>query len=117
MKDYDDKWGNIYGGSFVDDLKKLGRKAHSAVSSAVPYVKKALPYVEKGLEMALPLLAAGAGITERQAQGIIDKYGYDVGMEMLKDKKRLKGRGVVGGKKKGGAIAGKSAMRKQLSLY
>lgn len=122
---------NVYGGAFKDTLKKYGHKAlqygKKAIDfgkSAAPYVEKALPYVEKGIEMALPLLAAGAGISEMEAKGILAEYGPDEGIKVLKKMQKQGGMQPVGaGKKprkktikaKAGAKASKAGMK--ASLY
>ena len=122
---YGDANAHLYGaGSFMKDLKKFGRQAAHGIGKAVDIAKeygpkvahgieKAAPYIEKGLAIAAPLLAAG-GMSEMEARGILQKYGYDDGMKKIMNKamKGKKGGGLVGGAK-----ASKKGMKKQLTLY
>lgn len=122
-RDYDQKWANIYGGSFVDGLKKVAHTVGTVAQKGIqvgktvaPYVKKALPYVEKGLEMTLPLLAlaAGAGVSENKARKLAHEFGEEKAIKMLK---KMQGGGVVGGAKKikGGRATSKAEMSKFLN--
>lgn len=126
FRDYDQKWVNIYGGNFVDTIKKMGHSAAKMAQrgialghKAVPYVKKALPYIEKGLALALPLLAAGAGISENKAHKLIQLYGEEKAIKMMK---KMSGGGVVGGslvggKTRGGKQTSKADMAKFLKEF
>jgi hypothetical protein len=142
-RSFDQKWVNMYGGSFVDTLKKVGHVALTGAQKALeygkiaaPYVKKygtmALPYIEKGLALALPLLAAGAGVSHEKAIKMVHKHGEEEAMKMLKKLTKARGgdmygsqnaigSGVVGGKSKkkvkGGAMTTKSEMSKFLKEF
>ena len=123
-KVYDEKWQGMYGGSFVDNLKKVGHSVGSAVQKSLPYVKKALPYIEKGLAMALPLLAAGGGVSHEKAIKMVHKHGAEEAVRMLKKLSKARAGSLVGGdmyggakKVKGGAKTFKAEMAKFLKNY
>lgn len=120
-KVFDEKWQGMYGGSFVDSLKKVGHTVGTAVQKSLPYVKKALPYIEKGLAMALPLLAAGGGVSHEKAIKMVHKHGAEEAVRMLKKLSKARAGSLVGGdmyggakKAKGGAKTSKSEMSRFL---
>ena len=113
-KTFDEKWANMYGRTLVEKLKKIGHAVATTAQKgieygkkAAPYIQKALPYIEKGLAAAIPLLAAGAEISEEKAMRMIHKHGVDEAVKRMK--KMGKGGSMLGGK-----MTNKSEMAKYL---
>lgn len=120
MDVYGDRDGTMYGGGLKETVSKyakkaidLGKKIQPYAEKAYDFGKKAAPYVGKAVEYAALLAAGNEGLTPAQAQKLIEDYGLEEATKMAKKiSKSKRGGGLVGGKK-----AGKSVMRKQLSLY
>lgn len=122
IKSYDTKWENLYGGAFIDELKKMGKKVGKAAMAVGPaaialgtkygpklvdkYGPKVMELVETYGPEVMESLGAmmGAGISPQEAMRLVSTYGLNPPMRGKK-------------KTKGGAMAGKSHMKKQLSLY
>jgi len=140
MSGYDVKHvQDIYGGNIKDIVKKyapkalnLAKKVVEHTPQAISFVEKALPYAAKGLKYAsmIPLLAAGANVSENEARNIMKEYGNEKGVEVLRKMQKASGSKVggrkvggqgVGGRKsksvKGGAKTSKTAMKKRMSIY
>lgn len=112
-------WENMYGGSFIDDLKKAAskgvKKAKEAYETAKPYIEEYGPSVVKGVATALPLLAAGAGMSQKDAQNLVDKYGYDEAVAKMESMRKNKNKKKSA--PKGGAKASKAGMKQRLDYY
>lgn len=118
---------DVYGGALKDTLVKYGKKAAHAAHAALPYIEKGLDLGKKALPYAatlLPLLAAGAGVSQAEAKQILRDYGDEQGLKVLKKMAKggqLAGAQRVGGAKKksikAGAKTSKAAMKKQMSVY
>lgn len=112
----DQYWENIYGGAFIDDLKHVAHKAVKFGQKALPYVQKGAeavikhgPTIAKGLATILPMLAAGAGMSESEAERLVGMYGVDGFMERYGGSVEA-GKSKLKKKARGGRMTTKSEM-------
>ena len=133
-KTFDEKWETMYGAGVIDSIKyatkRVGELAKKGISAAAPYVTDAI-------KMALPTLLGPAGLTMSGALELLEKFGAQAGMAVIKKLAKMNdkssvlqiegsgmcggnmyGSGMVGGKGKkkvkGGAATSKSEMSKFL---
>lgn len=116
----DQYWENIYGGKFIDDLKHVAHKGLKMAEKALPYAQKIGekvvkygPGVAKGIATVLPLLAAGAGMSEKEAKRLVDTYGVEEFMKMYGGSVEA-GKMSLKKKAKGGKETSKAEMSKYL---